>query len=117
MLVVNGWDGLTSNAGVFQSLFTPYNDAEVTLRIYIAEEHIFYEVSVEDALWLLNGDDEEGEEIRVSASTRLFVARMHAIFADKMRLSIANTELHTHSHNRKPRPTEKPGPTCSICGR
>ena len=51
--VVNGWDGLSTNAWSIVNLFQDFDDVNVKLRIYLIDTDIFREVDVRIAVLLL----------------------------------------------------------------
>ncbi|KAL4788002.1 hypothetical protein BJX76DRAFT_353555 [Aspergillus varians] len=56
MLVVNGWDGLSTNSVALVNLSCPYIDeVQITMRIWLQELQVFREVSVRHVLMLLSG--------------------------------------------------------------
>jgi hypothetical protein len=98
LLVVSGWDGLTSNQGAFQKLFAlrPEN-VSVHLRILSVDvdnwkEKIpyprFYDVDHLQVCAVWAGDlDPEDSDVEVDWSTKLYLEMVPAIAAAKYALS------------------------------
>ncbi|KAL2872134.1 uncharacterized protein BJX67DRAFT_100980 [Aspergillus lucknowensis] len=56
MLVVNGWDGLSTNPVAMTNLFAPYiNEVQIMMRIFVVNPLVFRQVSVKDAVEVLRG--------------------------------------------------------------
>ncbi|KAJ5175193.1 uncharacterized protein N7482_001070 [Penicillium canariense] len=54
MVVLNGWDGLTSNGVTFNTLFR-HNASRITLRVFADQPRCFYRVNVEQIFQLFDG--------------------------------------------------------------
>ncbi|KAF3386273.1 hypothetical protein F1880_000808 [Penicillium rolfsii] len=54
MVVINGWDGLTSHAGSFNRLFRAHAP-QVTLRVFANQPRSFYQVNVVQIFQLFDG--------------------------------------------------------------
>lgn len=54
MVVINGWDGLTSHAGSFNTLFRAHAP-QVTLRVFASQPRSFYQVNVVQIFQLFDG--------------------------------------------------------------
>lgn len=54
MVVINGWDGLTSHAGSFNILFRQHAP-RITLRVFADQPRSFYQVNVEQVFNLFDG--------------------------------------------------------------
>ncbi|KAL4920679.1 hypothetical protein BDW62DRAFT_198569 [Aspergillus aurantiobrunneus] len=62
-LVLDGWDGLTTNMAVFQSLFQPYVDeVDIILSVFAGKPRIFFQFCVRDVLRVMSGEYEDGQE-------------------------------------------------------
>jgi hypothetical protein len=55
MVVLNGWDGLTSHAGSFTTLFRAHAP-QITLRVFASQPRSFYQVNVVQIFQLIDGE-------------------------------------------------------------
>ena len=82
VLVINGWDGLSTNPIVLVNLFEPWmNEVSITIRIFAGDPRKFFEVSVVHAIEAIRGDHEDDDEAPVLPSdTKMFVDKVHAYY-------------------------------------
>lgn len=119
ILVISGWDGLTTNDGSLATLYLKSEGIDVTLRFYVEENDSkswhFRDVGFRDAYRALN------EDIMLTdadPSLKAFVENYKRIQADRVDLSSFNKELHDRSRRRNhfPRPKDLewtcPAPGC-----
>ncbi|KAB8263538.1 hypothetical protein BDV32DRAFT_146355 [Aspergillus pseudonomiae] len=82
VIVMNGWDSLTTNSVVMVNLFGPWiSDVAISLRVFADEPRRFFEVSVVHAIEALRGDhdDEDDEAPDLPYDTQLFLDKFHAL--------------------------------------
>lgn len=59
VLVINGWDGLSTNLVALVSLFEPcIHSVQMTMRIFAVKLRVFHKVAVIDAVKCFNGEFE-----------------------------------------------------------
>ncbi|KAF7622042.1 hypothetical protein F9C07_1733479 [Aspergillus flavus] len=82
VLVINGWDGLSTNPIVLVDLFEAWiNEVDITLRVFAGNPRRFFEVSVVHAIEAIRGDYEDDDEAPVLPSdTKIFVDKVHAYY-------------------------------------
>jgi hypothetical protein len=92
LLVVAGWDGLTTHQGTFQRLFYRAIDLNVAVRLRIYADDVnnrveekFYDVDPNEACAIMAGDlNAEDANFPSFASTRLFVEKFDIIHSAKV---------------------------------
>ncbi|KJJ34599.1 hypothetical protein AFLA70_413g000771 [Aspergillus flavus AF70] len=82
VMVINGWDGLSTNPIVLVDLFEAWiNEVDITLRVFAGNPRRFFEVSVVHAIEAIRGDYEDDDEAPVLPSdTKIFVDKVHAYY-------------------------------------
>ncbi|KAJ5100631.1 hypothetical protein N7456_006683 [Penicillium angulare] len=96
IVVINGFDGLTTDTMSFDRLFRQHA-GRTRIRVLDREERWFYEVDVQGVLDEFDGLVESDE---LEASTCIFVEKFKNICAEKIRLSEAKRGLNFQTHNR-----------------
>ncbi|KNG86305.1 hypothetical protein ANOM_005208 [Aspergillus nomiae NRRL 13137] len=80
VIVMNGWDGLTTNPVVMFNLFGPWiNDVDISLRVFAGEPRTFFGVSVVHVIEALRGDHDDDEAPDLPYDTQLFLDKFHAL--------------------------------------
>lgn len=109
VVVVNGWDGLTTDPYSFVLLFGGHND-RVLLRIFAEEPRKFYAVNVKQVCEIFEcktpfNMEDDSLDNQFADSTALFVRRFYQIGFIKREMSDLVAKLREQSQNRNT-PTE-----------
>ncbi|KAJ5174194.1 uncharacterized protein N7482_000071 [Penicillium canariense] len=127
LLIVSGWDGLTTNQGAFQKLFVLRPESvSVHLRILSVnherlEENVpppcLYDVDIHQVCAVWAGDlDQEDPDVKFNWSTELYLKFVPAIATSKMNLSKDYLELHRYTHERNVHRWAGPRHKCGFTG-
>jgi hypothetical protein len=125
LVVMNGWDGLTTDLGSFLSIFRT-NATRITIRVFAESPRSFFQVNVEQAIKVLDGTirinpyveemmptenfDQETQncfrdaEALLEHSTARFCREFNSIHAIKMDWSSVKYRLQAASHQRNTDP-------------
>ncbi|OQE23298.1 hypothetical protein PENFLA_c011G07046 [Penicillium flavigenum] len=123
LIVVNGWDGLTTDRMSFYNLFSHWAE-RITLRIYsqesIWQQKKFFEVNVTQVCSVFRGEiefdiEELDNDFSLKDSTALFIRRFSAISLIKEDISVVSTELRALTNVRNEQP-ESRNLSKHICG-
>ncbi|OGM46862.1 hypothetical protein ABOM_005032 [Aspergillus bombycis] len=82
VIVMNGWDGLTTNPVVMINLFRPWlNDVAISIRVFAGDPRRFFEVSLVHAIEALLGEYEDDDEAPdLPYDTQLFLHKFRALY-------------------------------------
>ncbi|CEL10005.1 hypothetical protein ASPCAL13132 [Aspergillus calidoustus] len=117
VLVINGWDGLSTSPVALTNLLGPYVDqVNITLEMFVETPRRFRKVSVPDALRVLS-DEYEGEfnDLVLPHSTLEFCRKVNVIRIIKMNLSENNARLKEESEGCNIIPDTEDKWPCPIC--
>ncbi|CAP93892.1 hypothetical protein PCH_Pc16g12220 [Penicillium rubens Wisconsin 54-1255] len=123
LIVVNGWDGLTTDRMSFYNLFSHWAE-RITLRIYsqesIWQRKKFFEVNVAQVCSVFRGEiefdiEDLNNDFSLKDSTALFIRRFSAIPLIKEDISVVSTELRALTNVRNEQP-ESRNLSKHICG-
>jgi hypothetical protein len=123
LIVVNGWDGLTTDRMSFYNLFSHWAE-RITLRIYSQEstwqQKKFFEVNVAQVCSVFRGEiefdiEDLDNDFSLNDSTALFIRRFSAISLIKDDISVVSTELRALTNFRNEQP-ESRNLSKHICG-
>ncbi|KAJ5875672.1 uncharacterized protein N7473_013019 [Penicillium subrubescens] len=144
LVVINGWDGLTTNVGSFNRLFNA-DSAQIAIRVFAEVPRQFFHVNVAQVIDIFMGkividpsleptdedneDDENNavdvglrdelnaEEQRLESSTAQFYRMFMSVFASKADLSAAKVRLDAQSGHRNTDPAvQQMRYTCPVPG-
>lgn len=94
IIVINGWDGLSTNEHSLRSLFEDYGDVDAKLRLFVENPRVFREANLKNVIDLLTGKlSMELPEDSYHCHAKAFVDKVHAIYATKELLSKLTQEL------------------------
>ncbi|KAJ5458626.1 hypothetical protein N7475_010014 [Penicillium sp. IBT 31633x] len=119
VLVISGWDGLTTNDLTFGTIDGWGEGLDVTLRFYVEENgrddgsRVFRDVKLSEACEVLSGDIVATDE---NPSLKAFFENYRGIQANKQVLSVLKQDLNERSWRRNtfPRPEDFAKWTCSA---
>ncbi|PSK37431.1 hypothetical protein B9Z65_2173 [Elsinoe australis] len=98
-IVLNGFDGLTTNAVSFLQLFEEYEDMAATISVFHGNPRIFTEAVLSDVVRLFNGTyDEDDKDVDKNAS--LIYQKILTISAIKTKISDDTVALRKESNYR-----------------
>lgn len=118
-IVLNGWDGLTTNTLSFVNLFQDFEDANVTIRVFDIDDCRFYDVDVKAAVSLFAGDLDPEDCGTLPESTAEYYCAIQAISAHKAQMSDEKKALYLRAPPRNvPMPFNGPSRShpCHHCG-
>jgi hypothetical protein len=117
VLVVNGWDGLSTNPVALANLFAPFIDeVQITLEAFVDTPRVFRRVSVSHAIKVLSGEyDEEFDKLVLPHSTLEYCRKVEVIRNIKMNISENIARLKEESANRNTIPGSDDKWVCEIC--
>ncbi|KAL2814664.1 hypothetical protein BJX63DRAFT_431318 [Aspergillus granulosus] len=120
MLVINGWDGLSTNPVALVNLFGPYIDqVQIWMRVFVGDPRFFRQVSVPHAMEVLAGDgDHEGDldDLVLPYSTIEYIKKITLIRTIKWDIADDMAKLKAESTLRNTPPEIGEKLVCPTCG-